>query len=174
MPDPHRPRLLFVVTVFVALLKAIYDYPLLPERMASHFGPAGFPNGWMAKPAFFAIYAASAGMAAAVGFLVPRTFAAKSGAGIRLPHKEYWLAPGRRAETFAYFQRHFGWFGLEVLLMEVLTIQLAIQANFRAPPRLAAGPVIGLVAAFVGFTVVWTMRMFRRFSSVPGAMPAGK
>jgi len=168
-PENGRlPRNLFAVIVFIAMAKSIYDYPMLPDRLASHFAASGIPNGWMMKPPFFALYALLVVVSAAVGFLVPRAIATSSDSRTHLPHKEYWLAPERRVETFAFFRRHFAWYGCALLLTEVLAIELAIQANFHSPPRLPAGPLLFLIAAFAVFNLFWTVRIFRRFSKVGG------
>jgi len=168
MRDARLPKNLFVVIVFVALAKAAYDYPLLPDRLASHFGASGFPNGWMTKPAFFTIYVALVAFAAAAVFLAPRHIAASSRDKIRLPNKEYWLAAERRPETMAYFRAQFAWYGCAFLLTEVLAMELAIEANFHVPPRLPMGPMLLVVVGFVLFNGFWTVLLIRHFSNPGG------
>jgi hypothetical protein len=45
--------------------------------------------------------------ALAIEFWVSHRIANKPDARLILPNKEYWLAPERRAETFAYFDGFF-------------------------------------------------------------------
>lgn len=49
-------RWIFIVLVLTAAVQSIYFYPSLPETLASHFNGSGLPNGWLSKPAFFAVY----------------------------------------------------------------------------------------------------------------------
>src|SRR5580692_11121933 len=101
MPGTRIPRALFFAIVLAAMAQCIHDFALLPERLASHFGASGLPNGWMTKPQFFIAYALVFLPALFVEFLVGRSVAKKPADKLRLPNKEYWLAPERRAETFA-------------------------------------------------------------------------
>ena len=57
MSATRTPRTLFFAIVFAAIVQAGHDFPLLPNRLASHFDAAGAPNGWMDKSQFFMIYA---------------------------------------------------------------------------------------------------------------------
>jgi uncharacterized membrane protein len=170
MSDRRIPRSIFAAIVAVALAQSIYNFPLLPDRLASHFNASGIPNGWMPKPAFFAIYAVMILIAAIVEFFVPLSIANTSSARINLPHKDYWLAPAQREGTMAYFKKSFAWFGCALLLLEVLAMGLAIQANFNSPPQLPAIPMMALVVGFVLYTIVWVILMFRRFSTIPPSL----
>jgi uncharacterized membrane protein len=170
MSGARLPRIIFFAIVAIALAQGIYNFPLLPDRLASHFNAYGAPNGWMTKGAFFAGYAVMVLVAAVPEFFVPFSIARTSDARINLPNKDYWLSPTQRAGTMAYFEKSFAWFGCALLLVEVLVMGLAIQANFNSPPRLAAAPMITLVVAFLLYTIVWIVLMMRRFSSVPASL----
>jgi uncharacterized membrane protein len=159
------PWSIFGVIALGALAQSIAAFPQLPDRVASHFGPSGLPNGWMSKPAFFAVYAAMVALAAVVGFIAPRSIQKKSPERINLPNKEYWLAPERRAETFGFFARSFAWYGCAVLLILVLAMGLAIQANFTSPPRMAAGSILAVLGGFIVFNVLWVAQLMRHFSN---------
>ena len=86
-------------------------------------------------------------------------------AKLRLPNKEYWLAPERRAETFAYFDSFFAWYGCAFLLVEVFAMGLAMRANFDTPPQLPTGPIVSVIAGFVLYNVAAVIAMLRRFST---------
>jgi hypothetical protein len=86
---------------------------------------------------------------------------------VRLPNREFWLAPERCAETFAYFQKFFAWYGCAFLLLEVFAMGLAMRANFQSPPQLPTGPIVFAIAAFVLFNIVRVAAMVRRFSKLP-------
>jgi len=169
MSGTRLPKLIFLALVLIALAQAGYNFPLLPDRLASHFNASGIPNGWMSKPTFFAVYAAMILIAAALEFLAPLSITRTPNPRLNLPHKGYWLAPVRRGETFAYFEKFFGWYGCAVLLLEILAMGLAIQANFSSPPQLPTAPIVALLVSFFLGTMLGVALMFRRFSRVPNS-----
>ena len=161
------PRVIFFAVVLAAMAQCFHDFPLLPDRLASHFGPSGMPNGWMTKQQFFITYALVFLPALFVEFLLGPSVAKKPADKLRLPNKEHWLAPERRSETFAYFECFFAWYGCAVLLVEALAMGLAMRANFDNPPMLATGPIVTVVGGFVIFNIAAVILMYRRFST-PG------
>lgn len=56
--EPNRaPYVLCAGLMVLLAVQALYYYPQLPERMASHFGADGRPNGWTTREGFFGIIA---------------------------------------------------------------------------------------------------------------------
>ena len=158
------PKILFFAIVFSAIAQCIHDFPLLPARIASHFGPTGMPNGWMSKPQFFIAYALLLIPAAVLEFWVSQRIAHKPDAKLNLPNKQYWLAPERRAETFAYFESFFAWYGCVFLFVVVCAMGLALQANFDTPPHLPTGTIVSVIGGFVLFNIAAVVAVSRRFS----------
>jgi uncharacterized membrane protein len=132
--------------------------------MASHFAASGMPNGWMTKSQFVVVYALTLLPALMVEFWVARRIAKMDGSRLNLPNKEYWLAPERRAATFAYFEDFFAWYGCVFLLLIVFVMGLAMRANLNPPPRLPTAPVLSALAAFTAFNIAAIITMLRRFS----------
>jgi uncharacterized membrane protein len=161
------PRSLFFAIVLAAIAQCVYGFPLLPERVASHFAASGAANGWMTKSQFLTVYAITLLPALVVEFWVGRSIARTSEARLNLPNKEYWLAPERREATFAYFESFFAWYGCALLLLVVFVMGLAIRANLTPPPRLPTGPTITALVAFVLFNVAAVVAVLRRFSGRP-------
>jgi uncharacterized membrane protein len=164
MSGTRIPRLLFFVIVLAAIAQCVHDFPLLPDRLASHFGASGIPNGWMTKSQFFITFAVVLLPALVVEFWVSHRIANRPDAKLRLPNKEFWLAPERRAETFAYFESFFAWYGCAFLFVEVFAMGLAMRANFDTPPRLPTGPIVSVLAGFVLYNIAAVIAMYRRFS----------
>jgi uncharacterized membrane protein len=165
MSGTRVPRILFFAIVLAAIAQCVHDFPLLPDRLASHFGASGIPNGWMTKSQFFITFAVVLLPALAVEFWVSHRIANKPDARLKLPNKDYWLAPERRAETFAYFDSFFAWYGCAFLFVEVFAMGLAVRANFDTPPQLPTGPIVSDLVGFVLFNVVAVIAMLRRFST---------
>jgi uncharacterized membrane protein len=159
------PWSIFSAIALCVVVQAIGAFPRLPERVASHFDSSGMPNGWMSKEAFFVVYAVMIGVSAFVGFYVPRQIEAKPPARINLPHREYWLAPVRRAATLAYLEGYFAWYACALLLILVLAMGLAIEANFTSPPRMATTPILLVIGGFVVFNVLAVIHLLRHFST---------
>ncbi len=158
------PRILFFTIVVATIAQCLHDFPLLPDRLASHFNAAGIPNGWMTKTQFMWVYAVVLLPALAIEFWVSRKIANEPDAKLNLPNKDYWLAPGRRVETFAYFDRFCAWYGCIFLFVVVFAMGLAMRANLTFPPRLPTTPIVTDIAGFAVFNIVAVTAMLRRFS----------
>ena len=164
MAGTRIPRALFFAIILAAFAQCVHDFPLLPDRLASHFGVSGMPNGWMTKTQFFITYALVLLPALFIEFWLHRKVSKTPDARLRLPNKEYWLAPERRAGTIAYFESFFAWYGCAFLFIEVIAMGLAMRANFDSPPQLPTLPIILSVSSFIFFNVLAVVSMFRRFS----------
>jgi uncharacterized membrane protein len=164
MSGTRIPKVLFFAIVLAAIAQCVHDFPLLPDRLASHFAASGTPNGWMTKQQFFMTYAVMLLPALFVEFWVSHRIAKKPDAKLRLPNREYWLAPEHRSETFAYIDGFFAWYGCALLLVVVFAMGLALRANFDTPPQLPTGPIVSVIAGFVLFNIAAVIAMFRRFS----------
>src|SRR5262245_39910913 len=70
----------------------------LPEQVASHFGVTGEANGWMGRSEYL-IFMAAMGVGMAL-FIIAICFLSRFFPAwmVNLPRREYWLAPGRRAQ----------------------------------------------------------------------------
>lgn len=138
------------------------SYAKMPATVASHFGAAGTPNGWMPKEGLVAVHAASVVFLAFAMLVAGRAPESLPPERINLPNKAYWLSPERRAGTFAWMRGAFEWFGAATfalfldLFAQVLRMNLGLT---RGPehPRLSLG-------LYLAFTAVWVGAFFRRFA----------
>ena len=107
----------FFVLCLLCVVQAAYYYPLLPERIASHFGPSGRPDAWSAKASFITFYLI---IVAILFLLFPTISFAVSKipvSFINLPNKEYWLSPARKQQTIEYLSYSFLWFASATMLL---------------------------------------------------------
>jgi len=162
--------LVFVLLALYAAIHFSYRYPQLPDVVASHFDVHGVANGWQTKSAFFRIFLTVSVLAAVIGFGIPRIIAAVPPQLVNLPNKRYWLAPEHLAETQEFLSRYFAWFGCAVFLIMILTFDYALQSNLHPEDRPDASRLWYTLAGFLVFTIVWTIRMLRKFLHPP--MPA--
>ena len=174
MPTANRPtarlfsraRMLFLALIAATLAQLAWYYPRLPARVASHFDAAGQANAFMPKDGFLAIHLVVLGILAVVFLLIPALIGRLPPSMINLPNKDYWLAPERRAGTFAYIEQFFAWFGCALLLLVVFAMGLAMRANFSDPVQLPTVPIVSAIAAFILFNIAGVIAMHRRFSTI--------
>jgi len=152
-------RLIVVASIAIIALSSVW----LPVRIASHFGAAGVPNGFMTRGTYLAFMAV-------VVIGIPALLSAIIGAAIRrspgsinIPHRDYWLAPARREATAEYLVRHTARLAAGVALFAVALHFVLIHANALSPPRLAAPLLwLPLAGALLG-VALWIISLRRRF-----------
>jgi uncharacterized membrane protein len=161
----HRKllTLVFVVFLLVGAGFVMSTTALLPERVASHFGAGGQANGYMTRDGyrwfmfFFTVGFPLLLVLAIAGLprLIPQY--------TNIPHREYWLAPERRAQAFDFLTTHALWFGILLVLFMCAVHWLVVQANTQRPPQLANGPFLLSLGLFLAALVVWIITLTRQF-----------
>ena len=135
----------------------------LPERVATHFDVHGQPNGWMSRDSHL-LFMAVFGLV--FPWFVPAVLYASRllpDQFCNLPHRDYWLAPTRRARTLAYLFRHSLWFASMALCFVIGIHFSIIHANSLAQVHLSAPVVLTLGGCFIAGTVVWGLNMICHF-----------
>jgi uncharacterized membrane protein len=174
MQKSSSPKLVFVLLAVAAAIYFRSYYAQLPEVVASHFNARGAANGWQTKSAFFGFLVGVSVLAAVVGFGIPRIITALPQELINLPNKKYWLAPERRAETMNFLSAYFAWFGCALFAVIVITFDFALQANLHPERRPGSTPMWFVLAGFLAFAILGTVRMFKRFCPPPRDDPSFK
>jgi len=144
----------------------------LPERIATHFGAAGVPNGWMSRDGletfdlmFLAfVLTVVVGTAALIRFLPVSV--------INVPNRDYWFAPERRRQSHARLFAHMLWLACLVVCLLVAMNQLLLLANLRpGQPRLHGPSFIAVLVGFLLSMIAWTVRLYRLFPRPATARP---
>src|SRR5229473_5914032 len=165
--DSRLPRLVFAGLAAYAAVHFSAYYSQLPDVVASHFNGRGAANGWQTKSAFFTVFVGVSALATVIGFGIPRIISVVPPHLINLPNKQYWLSPERLAETQAFLNNYFAWFGCAVFLVIIVTFDYAIQSNLHPQNRPDPSHMWYLLAGFLVFVIVSTARIFLRFRRVP-------
>jgi uncharacterized membrane protein len=139
----------------------------LPADMATHFGASGQPNGWMSTPAYFRFM-----IVLGLGFplFVPAICYVSRFLPswcYNIPHRDYWMAPGRRRGVSDYLFRHSLWFASMALGFVIGIHGSIIQANRSGQAHLSTLLVLSLAGCFLVGTAIWGGTMVRHFNHVP-------
>ena len=164
--DKRMGEKFFWFLVIAAVLHMLYYYPFLPDRMASHFDAYGRPSGWSGKIAFFSIYASVVLLMAAIQIMTRLSLAKTPSSLINLPNKNYWLAPERRAQSMAILEKYMTAFWSATLIFLICTMDLAFGVNLGRNQALGEWFFL-LLAAFILFTLAWTVSLIMRFARRP-------
>ena len=161
------PRQALILLFVIAVAQCIWYWPRLPEVVPSHFDGLGHPNGWLSKQGLVAVYlGVLAGTSLLLGgmtSLLSRTPVAL----VNLSHKEYWLAPERAAETWAYLDRQLGWMAVATSALLVAVFELTFRAALAPDHRMPAAGIWIALGAYLAWTAGWTIRLIARFDQVP-------
>lgn len=154
----------FLLLLVGAWIQAGWQHSRLPARVASHFNAAGHANGWMTRDAQFGWQVGPVTFLAFIFFGIswlqprlPREF-------VNLPHRDFWLAPERRAATDAWISGLLFACGSLVMAFLIYLFHLVYCANLTANPRLPAGfgaAGILLVLLLIGMVLTVVFRFAR-------------
>ncbi len=159
---------LFWFLVLAAVFHILYYYPMLPDRVASHFDAYGRPNGWAGKGVFISIYAAVVVFFAVIQTITMVSLPKTPVSLINLPNRDYWLSPERRAESMEILTKYMSGFWSATLFFLMGTMHLAIRANLGRSHGLGEW-FFFLLAVYILFTIAWSASLIRRFARRPPA-----
>ncbi|MFM9068160.1 MAG: DUF1648 domain-containing protein [Planctomycetota bacterium] len=153
--------LLFLITAGGLALQYWY-WSRLPERVATHFGPAGRPDSWMNKTSAALLMALfQVGMplfliavTAATRYLPPQL--------INIPNRDYWLVEPRREETIRYLNRMIAWIAVLYALFFVAINQLTYLANVTGG-NLDLAWFAALLVSFLSTIFILVIAILKRF-----------
>lgn len=166
--NARLPKGLFLILAVCASIYFSHYYPLLPRVIASHFDRHGFANGWQTKQRFFEIFVGMTVLSAFLVFAIPAIISVMPRQLINLPNKEYWLAPGQRTASMQFLNAWLAWFGCALYGVIILTFDYAVQTNLHSPNGPNPMRLWYTLAVFAVFILIWTIRLFGRFSRVTG------
>ena len=154
---------LFVTLLIAGVAFIVGTIGQLPPRVASHFGAAGQTNAWMSRDGY-ALFILG------FGTLFPMFIVASlawlphvMSRGVKLPNRDYWLAPARRGETLAALEAFGGWLGCLLVLFIAALHYTILEANTSVPPQLPATLLWTVLGGFIAATVAWQALFYLRF-----------
>jgi len=164
--------LLALFAVFTGTL--IYAAGELPDRVASHFGAHGEPNGWMSKQEDL-IFMCLVGFGTPL-FIMAVCYLTRYLPSwmVNLPHRHYWLAPERRSATADYLFAHSIWLACLMVGFMTCVHLLVILANKQTSPQLSTSLLLAVLFSFPAGMGIWAWRLFQhfRYPTMPQAREA--
>ncbi len=161
----RAPLTVMLLLAAVAAIQMTHYYPLLPERLAVHFGSSGEPDGWSSKGEFMVLFGAMEAFFVLFGVGMALALDRIPVALINVRHKDYWFSPEKREESLEFMKNQILWIEAATLGFFVAIAQLIFRGNLGdAPPRLP-GNFWYVLIAFVA-TILWfSLRIALRFRS---------
>lgn len=144
----------------VAIARVLEVWGELPRTMASHFGPSGKADGFMAREGFFVFMGVIWLLAALLPSLLVRFLPTTI---INMPNRDYWLKPERREQTLRQLSDWLAWFSAGTSAFVLFALELTLQANLAQRELDNVSFLVGLALyfAFTGWMLVRLNRQFR-------------
>jgi hypothetical protein len=156
------PRALLYGLLLVAGLFIWRSAELMPAMVASHFIGSGAANAYAPRASYVRIMllagvALPALLAELIGAIT------RFGGGVRIPNRDYWMAPERRERSLAFMVSHARWFGCLLSAFICYVHWLVIGANRAQPPLLPPDRIVPALIVFVICAVAWGLSLQLRF-----------
>jgi uncharacterized membrane protein len=156
------PWAVFVVMLLCVILFVTLTTPHMPALVASHFDAAGFATAFIARGVYLkVVLLIGAGLPVALVALL--TFVYSRAEDMKLPNKDYWLAPERIAATRARLVAHAVWFGSLLAAIVGYVHWLELDAHRSVPPQLSNPRFEAGLLTFLLIAVAWSIAILMAF-----------
>ena len=156
------PWIAFALALLFAILYFSDTVSSLPPMVASHFDGAGFPSTFMTR-AFYTKFVFGMGVGFPIVMVALLSLVYSKASDMKLPNRDYWLAPERIGQTRALLVSHAVWFGCLMVAMVCYMHWLELAAHRNVPPRLSNQLVSGGLLVFLGIAIGWVIALLRTF-----------
>ena len=158
------PWIAFALALLFAIFYFSNTISSLPPLVASHFDAAGHPNAHMTRE-FYAKFIFAMGVGFPIAMVALLTIVYSKARDMKLPNRDYWLAPEQIAQTRSMLVAHGVWFGCLMVAMVCYVHWLELGAHRSAPPQLSNQMfMVGLFVfmALAAGSILALLRAFRR------------
>jgi len=154
------------IALALALLFAIFYFSStvssLPPLVASHFDAAGHPNAHMTRE-FYSKFIFTMGVGFPLAMVALLTAIYSKASDMKLPNRDYRLAPEHIAQTRSMLVAHGVRFGCLMVAMVCYVHWLELGAHRSTPPQLSNPMLMGGLVAFMAISVGWILALLRAF-----------
>jgi uncharacterized membrane protein len=162
---PHRVTWsVFVLLLLIAILFVTGTASQLPLTVASHFDAAGQPNAFMSRGGYIRFMLCLC-IGLPVLVVAVLTVVYSRARELKLPNREYWMAPQRVERTRSFLVAHGVWLGSLLVVLSCCVHWLELGANRQQPPHLPNQVFAACMIAFLIAMAAWIaalMFAFRR------------
>ena len=154
--------IVFAAILLFAILFLANTVGSLPPFIASHFDSAGNATAQMSRGTYtkFVFFMGVGLPILMVAFL---TLVYSNARDMKMPNRDYWLAPERIAHTRAVLVSHGVWFGCLMSAMVCYVHWLILGAHRTVPPHLSGPWVTGGVYVLLAVCGGWIIALLRYF-----------
>lgn len=140
----------------ISLVQVAVEFLTLPANPASHFGVSGQPDAAMSRTVYCVFHLFIVILLTAAFGSCKALLGSLPTSHLNLPHKDYWLAPERRAASLDRLDGAMKSMGSATLLLVVVAMFLAHRANLQQQP-LDTVVFLTSMLIYLGLTV-WNLR----------------
>jgi hypothetical protein len=157
----------FAALLIAAAMLLALSSPLLPESVAAHFDAYGNGESDLARADYLWLMAGLT-IALPLALVALMTLQARFAPGrLKLPHRDLWFAPERRAESLAFLFTHATRLGAALTALMMFVHLLVIQANRTQPARLPMGALLAGLSLFGLALLAWVLALRSQFREAP-------
>lgn len=160
------PWIAFALLLLFAVVFYANTVSSLPALVASHFDGAGYPTAHMSRE-FYTKFVFAMGVGFPIAMVALLTLIYSKASDMKLPNRDYWLAPENIAQTRALLVSHAVWFGCLMVAMVCYVHWLELAAHREVPPHLSNRWVGMGLLVFFAITGVWIIKLLRAFRRPP-------
>jgi uncharacterized membrane protein len=152
----------FLLLCALSVVHSLYYYPLLPDRVASHFDSSGLADGWASKASFVTGSLIATGICALVFLGVSFAMLGIPDRFINLPNKDYWLSPEHSRVTRDSLFNLILWNGSVVIVLMSVIFHQAIRVNLGKAETLEH--LMLIMGSALAVMIVLSLPLIVRFS----------
>lgn len=141
----------------------IYNWQILPDRVAVHFGNGGEPNGWAGKDSNFFITQGLYVFMFLMFYGSPFLISKIPSRWVNIPNRDYWLNPENRNITQTKMTTFMSEMGIYILLFFIYIGQLTVQANLNPSVRLDESEFCIALWIFCILIIYWMVKFLLAF-----------
>ena len=156
-------RIFFIGVLLVCLFELAWLWSITPETMAAHFNIQGSPDRFVPKAEFFRFQVQTLLVVILVSLPFQFLFLVMPPGYINMPHREYWLAPERRAGTLGRLNS-FGIVLFGIILLDVqAAFEISAYANLKTPIVFNAPLMSAVMAVSLALIIVMLVLLVLSF-----------
>ena len=157
----------FIVVLALCVGFVWWSSGALPETVASHFVADGSASGFMPRDRYLAFMLTLVVAVPSLLFIAACLASRLPVRFINVPHRQYWLAPERRAATLGSLQGFGTWAAYATLALLCVAHAFVVRAQRVQPPHLEQAPLLGIVAVYLLALFSGMVLVLRRFLRAP-------